>query len=192
MTTASNTENKGRFQMVKRIALAGLLLAALAAAPAVGAQNSPVPVPSNLKVPAGNVLLFKSLATGSQIYTCSARTEDPSTFAWTFKAPKAELRNDLGEKVATHYAGPTWQGNDGSTVVGEVVARDAAAYPNAIPWLLLRSKSHGGAGAFSTVTYIQRLATVGGVAPTDGCDQSTAGTERAVPYTATYAFYYGA
>lgn len=44
----------------------------------------------------------------------------------------------------------------------------------------------------SSVTYIQRLATAGGIAPMDGCDPSRAGDERAVPYTATYAFYYGA
>ena len=180
--------------MVTRIIVAGLLLAtlAMASAPAVGAQSSPVPVPNTLKVPAGNVLLFKTVATGSQIYACAPRADDPTAFAWTFKGPEAELRNDLGEKVGTHYGGPTWRGNEGSTVVGEVVARADAASPNAIPWLLLRAKAHGGAGLFSSVTYIQRLATVGGVAPTGGCDRSTAGSERAVPYTAVYAFYYAA
>ena len=178
--------------MVKRIAVAFLMLVALAAAPVVGAQSSPMPLPDNLTAPAGNVFLFKTFATGTQNYVCAARTDDPNAYAWTFKGPKAELWNDMGDKVGTHYGGPTWQGNDGSTVVGEVVARADAANPHAIPWLLLKAKSHGGSGVFSTVTYIQRLATVGGVAPADGCDWSAVGAERAVPYTAIYAFYYGA
>ena len=178
--------------MVKRISVALLMLLAMVSAPAVGAQSSPMPLPDNLKVPAGNVFLFKTFATGTQNYVCAARADDPNAYAWAFKGPKAELWNDMGDKVGTHYGGPTWQGNDGSTVVGEVVARADAANPHAIPWLLLKAKSHGGSGVFSTVTYIQRVATVGGIAPADGCDQSAAGTARAVPYTAVYAFYYGA
>lgn len=178
--------------MRKRIALALLmLLTSLAVAPAIRAQSSPTAIPDNLKAPEGNVLLFKAYATGAQIYTCTA-ADAPDTFAWKFKAPQAVLWNEAGEQVATHFAGPTWQGNDGSSVVGEAVASADATDPGAIPWLLLRAKSNAGTGAFSTVTYVQRLDTVGGVAPMDGCDQSTAGAERAVPYSATYAFYYGA
>ena len=76
--------------------------------------------------------------------------------------------------------------------MAEVVERANAPDPDSIPWLLLKAKSNPGAGAFSTVTYVQRLDTAGGVAPTDGCDQARAGTEREVGYTATYAYYYGA
>ena len=179
--------------MVRRIALACLMAAvAIAAAPSVGAQSGPAAMPDNLQAPDGNVLLFTTFAAGVQVYTCAARAEDPDQFAWTFKAPAAELLNDAGEQVGTHYAGPSWEGNDGSTVVGEVVARADAPDPKAIPWLLLKAKSNEGAGVFSSITYIQRLETIGGVAPADGCDRSAAGTERAVPYTAVYAFYYGA
>jgi hypothetical protein len=137
-------------------------------------------------------LLFTTFATGTQVYTCTAPVDEPERFAWTFKAPEAALQNETGEQVGTHYAGPTWEGNDGSRVVGEVVARTDAPAPDAIPWLLLKAKSTAGRGVFSTVTYIQRLETTGGVAPADGCDHSAAGVERAVPYTATYAFFYGA
>ena len=178
--------------MRRRVALSCLILTAMAAAPVVGAQTGPMAIPDNLKVPDGNVLLFKTFATGVQIYVCKARADVPDTFEWTFKAPEAELWNDVGEKVGKHYAGPSWEGNDGSRVAGEVVERANAADPGAIPWLLLRAKSHDGAGVFSTVTYVQRLETVGGVAPTGGCDRSAADAERAVEYTAIYAFYYGA
>jgi hypothetical protein len=134
-------------------------------------------------------LLFQTSAAGSQIYVCAARAGDPADFVWTFKAPEADLWNEMGEQVGSHFAGPTWQGIDGSSVVGEVVARADAPSPDAIPWLLLRAASHGGQGVFSAVTYVQRLETAGGVAPLDGCEAATAGVERAVPYTATYAFY---
>jgi hypothetical protein len=103
----------------------------------------------------------------------------------------AELWNEAGQKVGRHYAGPTWEGNDGSKVLGEVVERANAPDADAIPWLLLKATSSEGAGAFSTVTYVQRLETVGGVAPTEGCSEPTAGVEQAVPYRATYAFAYG-
>jgi hypothetical protein len=46
-----------------------------------------------------------------------------------------------------------------------------------------------GDGQLASVTYIQRIETVGGNAPTDGCDQSAADVEQPVPYTATYVFY---
>jgi hypothetical protein len=182
--------------MGKRIAHMLLTLTALAVAltahAAAAARVDPTAIPDTLRVPAGNVFLFATAATGSQIYVCTAKTDSPDTFAWVFKAPQAELRNDAGDLVGMHSAGPTWAGNDGSAVVGEAVAHADGADAGAIPWLLLRATSHAGSGLFSTVTYVQRLETAGGVAPTEGCDQSTAGEERAVPYTATYAFYYPA
>jgi hypothetical protein len=141
-------------------------------------------VPSDLMPPAGAVFLFKLRATGDQIYTC-----DPATFVWKFKAPQATLFNDDGEVVGSHFAGPTWQYQDGSSVKATVVARADAPAKNAIPWLLLAATDHAGDGVFSTVTHIQRLDTKGGVAPTEGCNATHAGEEARVPYKATYAFY---
>jgi hypothetical protein len=175
-----------------RIAQSCLVLLSLAVAPVVEAQIVPMAVPENLRVPGQNVLLFKTLAAGTQVYVCKARADDPNQFAWTFKAPDAVLRNDVGEQVAKHYAGPSWEGNDGSTVMGEAVENAEAPDAASIPWLLLKAKRHDGSGVFSTVTYVQRLETVGGAAPTDGCDKSTVDAERGVEYTAVYVFYYSA
>jgi hypothetical protein len=149
-------------------------------------------VPSTLTPPGSAVFIFEFAAQGDQIYACEATPEDPTTFAWTFKAPEAELRNARGEVIATHFAGPTWQGSDGSTVVAAVAERADAPSEDAIPWLLLEAKSHTGSGVFSTTTYIQRLDTVGGIAPGTGCDAAHANAETRVPYEATYAFYYPA
>ena len=146
-------------------------------------------VPADLMPPASAVLLFELGARGDQIYTCAAKPEDPAAFVWTFKAPQAELFNDRGEVVGSHFAGPTWQGQDGSSVKGAVVARADAPFKNAIPWLLPEATSHDGDGAFSTITHIQRLDTKGGVAPSKGCDATHLSEEVRVPYKATYVFY---
>ena len=91
--------------------------------------------------------------------------------------------------IGKHYAGPTWESNDGSKVVGEVKAKDAGPNASAIPWLLLSAKSTTGDGVFSHTQSIQRLHTVGGKAPADGCNQTLLGKETRVPYKATYFFY---
>ncbi len=162
---------------------------------AVNAQGTPTgatPIPDNLEPPADSVLLFTLEARGVQIYVCEADSNDATSFVWTFQAPEAELLNERGDVVGSHFAGPTWQGQDGSAVIGSVLERAAALDAGAIPWLLLEAKDHAGSGAFSTITHIQRLDTVGGVAPTDGCDEAHAGEEVRAPYEATYAFFYPA
>jgi len=60
----------------------------------------------------------------------------------------------------------------------------------AVPWLLLQATSNMGTGAFSDVTFVQRLNTAGGVAP-GGCDATTANTDTRVPYSADYYFFTG-
>jgi hypothetical protein len=145
--------------------------------------------PDNPKVPDGQAVLLKALGKGVQIYNCKARADDPSKFEWSFKAPEADLTNEDGKKIAKHYAGPTWEANDGSKVVGEVQKKADAPRPGAVPWLLLKAKSNEGTGTFAKVTYIQRVDTEGGVAPAAGCDQAHVTTEVRVDYRANYYFY---
>jgi hypothetical protein len=160
-------------------------------ASAQGTPTSATAIPANLVPPADSVLLFALEARGVQIYACEADPNDATAFVWMFKAPEAELLNARGEVVGRHFAGPTWQSQDGSAVIGSVLER-AAPDEGAIPWLLLEAKGHEGSGAFSTITHIQRLDTVGGVAPAEGCDEAHAGEEARAPYEATYAFFYPA
>jgi hypothetical protein len=143
----------------------------------------PLPNPA-LAVPAGNELAFHYDAVGVQIYTCKATA---TGFGWVFVAPDATLYAK-GKIVGTHYAGPTWESKDGSKVVGSRIA-GATPDPTSIPWLLLGVVSHAGDGKMSEVTYIQRLETSGGLAPSSGCDATAAGVSARVPYTATYYFY---
>ncbi len=137
-------------------------------------------LPSSVKV----VLLSQALGIGEQIYEC-----DQTSAKWTFKEPKATLYDDAGNVIGTHFkgpTGPTWQANDGSTVVGTILKN--VPNPNAIPSLLLAATSHDGCGLFSKVLFIQRVDTVGGTAPGESCTPSQE-TEAKVPYMALYRFY---
>ena len=146
-------------------------------------------VPPQLQPPPSAVPILRATAHGFQIYTCSAKPG--AGFAWSFKAPEA-LLNDFatGRVAAKHFAGPTWQAiPDGSMVVGDAIASVPAPNGIGVPWLLLRARTHQGAGVMSTVSFIQRLDTSGGLAPAGGCDPAYVGQEARIPYTATYLLY---
>lgn len=145
-------------------------------------------VPDNLKVPPGEKVILVGHATGVQIYTCQPGKNPP--FAWTFKAPDADLTDSRGNKIIHHFAGPTWKHIDGSEVVGKVTAKQDPPTPDAIPWLLLTATSHAGQGVLTQVTSIQRIHTDGGVAPSaNTCDASKIGEESKSAYSADYYFY---
>src|SRR5258706_2936565 len=172
-----------------RTPCAGASLAAILAACAASNVGTDPVVPDNLKVPAGQTLSLVSRATGVQIYECSAGKTDPARFEWAFKAPEADLFDLSGRKTGKHYAGPTWESDDGSKVVGEAKARDDGPDANAIPWLLLSAKSTSGAGLFRRTKSIHRLQTPRGKAPAEACDRAQLGKQARVAYRATYYFY---
>jgi hypothetical protein len=137
-------------------------------------------IPPELDVPAGNRLAFSLYAQGTQDYGCSVAGP------YVLIAPDAKLYNAHGRQKAIHYAGPTWEAQDGSTVKGAKLA-SAPGAADAIPWLLVQAVEHGGEGRMSRVSYIQRVDTTGGLSPTGSCVPASALVE--VPYTATYNFY---
>ena len=145
----------------------------------LGACATQPQAPDILRPPIDQKLALEILASGVQIYECVSNE-------WKFKAPEAKLMDRAGRPMGKHYGGPTWEAPDGSTVVAEVKARAPAPKAGAIPLLLLSAKSTTGKGAFERVSLIQRLDTVGGVAPAQPC---TAAQVARVPYTATYYFY---
>jgi hypothetical protein len=104
-------------------------------------------------------------------------------------APEADLFDARGHRTGRHYAGPHWESTDGSKILGTVKERADAPVADAIPWLLLAAKSVGPEGSFSKITSIQRVNTVGGVAPRAGCSQATAGAPARINYTADYYFF---
>ncbi|SFW91294.1 DUF3455 domain-containing protein [Amycolatopsis australiensis] len=154
---------------------AGALLAGGAAT--ASATPAPAKVPDAVKVPDGNRHLVTFHGEGVQIYGCA-------NGAWTLVQPAAVL-SEHGKPVALHSKGPVWTSTvDGSTVGAAAVA--SAPRPDAIPQLLLKADLNTGDGVFGKVTYIQRLATRGGVAPAGSCPP---GAQTAVRYSADYAFW---
>jgi hypothetical protein len=135
-----------------------------------------------LQVSADNRVALHAYAEGVQIYQWNGTS-------WTFVAPDAQLfpDDDAATHVfGTHYAGPTWESASGSTVRGALVT-PCPVGANVIPWLKLRAVTTAGPGIFDNTTFIQRLNTVGGVAPSQA--GSFVGEEASVPYTADYYFY---
>jgi hypothetical protein len=156
----------------------GLLVALLLAGTTMAQE-----IPAKLVAPAGATQLGVFAAKGVQIYACTAHG---TANEWTFKAPEAQLVDAEGAVFAKHYAGPTWEAADGSRIVGKVIATAPAPTAGAIPWLLLSAQPSGN-GVLAGVRFVQRINTVGGVAPTGACPDP--GAEQRVPYTAQYVLY---
>ena len=137
----------------------------------------------NLQVPAGSRVSFHVFGKGVQIYRWDGAT-------WKFVEPSASLYADAAGNglVGKHFGGPTWVTRSGSQVVGTLAVdgRCSLNHPNAIPELKLNAVVDG-SGVFEQTTFIQRLNTVGGLAPT--APGTVLGDEAFVPYTADYYFY---
>lgn len=143
-------------------------------------QAPPVPC-TRIEVPEGNQVAHRAYATGVQVYAWNGTS-------WAFVGPIANLyadRNFHG-KIGEHYGGPTWKSNSGSLVIGSRID-SCTVDPNSIPWLLLGAAETDGNGIFRDVTYIQRVNTVGGKAPSTPGNYD--GEPVSIPYTAEYYFY---
>jgi hypothetical protein len=162
-----------------------LLCAATTLSARAGTDNRAPEVDPKIVVDEGNKVHFRGSAIGFQIYTWNGTR-------WGAAVPDAVLFDDDGNVVATHFGspeGPRWRSNSGSEVVGVLPPTAVTMDETAIPWLRLASVeglTHG-PGVFADTTFIQRVNTVGGKAP------SVAGTVigqvARVPYTADYYFY---
>jgi hypothetical protein len=174
---------------MKRMLIAGVVAAAAALPAAAMAGPAAPSVPGDIAVPDGHKAYLVAHAEGVQIYTCAPVA---GGHAWRLFAPRATLIGENGKTLGSHYGGPTWEAGDGSKVIGR---RDAGVNvdPTAVDWLRLAADSTS-AGAdgdrFTATTYIQRIHTVGGLAPAAAdCTADTAAQQREVPYSADYVFF---
>jgi Protein of unknown function (DUF3455) len=188
---------------MKRRFLAGLVAAAAvtasvlvvsgadAATPdatAAGAQTAGVT--PNGKLPAiiqvdetQNKVVSTLRGVGKQIYDCTAGT-------YIFREPAAGLFTSRGIPAGIHGKGPFWTNFDGSHVDGKPTTplpSSATLDPKSVAWLkLVATSTPKTTGAFGNLTFIQRIDTRGGVAPTGTC---AAGSTVAVDYVANYVFW---
>ncbi|MGA2548826.1 MAG: DUF3455 domain-containing protein [Burkholderiaceae bacterium] len=142
--------------------------------------------PKELEPPAGNSVGFVFAASGSQNYECRS---SGAGYAWVFTGPQARLYNADDVQVGKHYAGPTWEYQDGSKVKGSVLKHVASPNPKSVDELLLKVEPHSGTGMFSDVSFIQRLRTFGGAPPEEDCATERVGITKSVEYSAQYVFF---
>jgi hypothetical protein len=196
---------------IRLIACIGALgTAFVVALPQVGhAQNvTPPPVPGSLQVPEGNEAFLIGHAFGSQDYVCAA---SGSGVAFVLTTPEAVLFDNPARRVINHFFSPnpveggtiraTWQSTRNSSVFwGQLVhAATFATDPDfvasdAIAWLTLSRagvlEGSGNGDNLANATFVQRVNTVGGLAPSIGCNSpGDIGTTALVPYEADYVFY---
>jgi uncharacterized protein DUF3455 len=208
-----NIRNTGQHitRRIRLIACIGALgTAFVAALPQVGhAQNvTPPPVPGTLQVPEGNEAFLIGHAFGSQDYVCAA---SGSGVAFVLTTPEAVLFDNPARRVINHFFSPnpveggtiraTWQSTRNSSVFwGKLVhAATFATDPDfvaqdAIAWLLLSQagvlEGSGNGDNLAAATFVQRVNTVGGLAPSIGCNApADIGNTAFVPYEADYVFY---
>ena len=146
-------------------------------------------LPDAVKVPAGNRVAMETVGVGQITYECKAKANMPGQFEWVFGGPDAKLMDRAGKQVGKYYGPPaTWEAMDGSKFTATQVAVAPAGDGN-IPLQLVKANPAMGMGAMSGVTYTQRVATKGGVAPASACGASNVGAKQIVQYQADYIFY---
>jgi hypothetical protein len=167
------------------VVAAAVMLSACASAPMFSQQA----LPAAVQVPAGHSVAMETVGAGDITYECKLKKDSADQFEWTFIGPDAVL-SDRGGKAIGKYFGPpaTWQNNDGSKVTATQVAVAPAGAGN-IPSQLVKANPAVGSGAMTGVSYIQRVATKGGVAPASACAAANAGSKQKVQYQADYIFW---
>lgn len=130
----------------------------------------------------GEDIVLTLHAEGAQIYEW--KPDASGALTWVLREPTATLILN-GKTVGRHYAGPNWEYQDGSAIVGKAIANAPATTDGDIPWLKIEVISKRGTGMLSDVTAVQRINTVGGK------PDKTPGRPGAflnVPYSADYVF----
>jgi hypothetical protein len=152
-------------------------------------------LPEAVKVPDGHKVVLETIGIGEITYECKAKAAtaitptNGSAFEWVFVGPQAKLNARDGKTIGKYFGPPaTWESMDGSKITGAQLAVAPAAV-GSIPLQLVKANPAQGTGQMVGVSYIQRVATQGGVAPVSACDASRLGAKNIVPYQADYIFW---
>lgn len=157
--------------------------------PGMQAPYSQAALPAAVQVPAGHVVAMQSVGAGEITYECRDKPAAMGQYEWAFVGPSAALRDRQGRVVGRYFGPPaTWAAADGSAITGTQVATAPAAAGN-LPLQLVKADPATGQGAMSGLSYVQRVATQGGVAPAAACDAGVKGRREIVKYQADYIFW---
>jgi hypothetical protein len=184
----------------KRTALSLSALSAALLLSACGAMMPMQPMfdqsglPASIQVPAGNKVAVETVGVGEITYECRDKTGAPGTTEWVFVGPNAVLDDRSGKQVGKYYGPPaTWESMDGSKLTAVQLAV-APSSPGNLPLQLVKANPAtnnvmGSSGMMTGVTYIQRVALKGGVAPPSMCSPANKGMKEIVKYQADYIFW---
>jgi hypothetical protein len=158
----------------------------LVTVPAAYAQTD---LPDSIKVPDGHKVALETVGVGEITYECRDKANAIGQTEWTFVGPKAVLNDRNGIQVGTYFGPPaTWQAKDGSKITGTQLAV-APSGTGDLPYQLVKANPAEGKGAMNGVSYIQRVAIKGGVAPMTECSAANRGKREVVKYQADYIFW---
>lgn len=164
---------------------------------------TPPPVPDEIQVLPPNEAFLVGHAVGTQNYVCLP-SRSLGRVAWALFTPQATLFDDEGEQITTHFFSPNpsegsivraaWQDSVDTSTVWARGTGSATVTADAIPWLRLEvvgaQAGPTGGESLSGTTFIHRVNTEGGVAPSTGCVRPTdIGNKAFMPYRADYFFY---
>jgi hypothetical protein len=170
-------------------ASATAFIAACASGPMMMKPYDQAMLPATVQVPAGNKVAMETVGVGEITYECRAKAGAAGQYEWVFVGPDAKLMDRSGKQVGKYYGPPaTWENMDGSKVTATQVAVSPAA-AGSIPLQLVKANPAMGTGMMTGTTYIQRVATQGGVAPASACAAGNMGAKQIVKYQADYIFY---
>ena len=218
MKNCKTSENQTMYRILRIACATALAVAFTVSLPqpAGAAIVTPPSVPQNLEVPAGNTAFLVGHAVGTQNYICLPSGSGFAYTLFTPEATLFKFADDTNQLI-THYFSPnlspippelsntiraTWQSRDTSTIWAKVNLNPDGSTglstdprfveKGAVAWLTLQvvgaQDGPTGGDTLSNTTFVQRLSTSGGLAPTD-CASGTVGKQAFVPYTADYFFY---
>lgn len=168
---------------------ATLLLTACGGMPPMAKTFDQSGLPAAVQVPAGHRIAMETVGVGRITYECRAKANAPGQFEWFFAGPDAQLMDRTNKTVGRYYGPPaTWESQDGSKVTATQLAVAPASEGN-IPLQLVKANPAMGMGAMQGVTFIQRVATRGGVAPVAPCAAGNLGEKQVVNYQADYIIW---
>ncbi|MBF8178641.1 MAG: DUF3455 domain-containing protein [Burkholderiaceae bacterium] len=146
-------------------------------------------LPAAVQVPAGNHVAMETVGAGTITYECKVKKDTMDQHEWVFVGPDAVLSDRSGKAVGKYFGPPaTWESNDGSKITATQLAVAPGGTGN-IPLQLVKANPAMGNGAMNGVTFIQRVATKGGVAPASACAAGNLGAKEIVKYQADYIFW---
>lgn len=186
------------------LGLATFTLSITATAHAQGV--TPPPVPPGLEITDGSQAFLLGRGVGTQNYECqpTAVTGALGQVDWVLFTPQATLFDDLNGQLTSHFFSPnpaegqvvraTWRDSADSSTVWARATAQAVVDQTAITWVTLKvvgtEAGPTGGTTLTGATFVQRLNTTGGLAPTTGCSSlADVGHKAFIPYTADYFFF---